>query len=65
VSVEAPVRLFTAEEFFKMAEAGIIDPDERVELLDGEIALMLPAGPWHGGTVAWLSQFFVEHSRGR
>jgi Uma2 family endonuclease len=30
-------RLLTREEFHKMAEAGIFGPDERLELIDGEI----------------------------
>ncbi|GET44205.1 hypothetical protein [Microseira wollei] len=31
------VRLFSQEEYHCMTEAGILDPDERVELLEGQI----------------------------
>ena len=31
------LRLWTVEEYHRMAEAGIFDEDERVELLEGKI----------------------------
>jgi N-acetylneuraminic acid mutarotase len=30
-------RLFTVEEYYKMAKAGILHEDDRVELIEGEI----------------------------
>ena len=33
---------FTTEEYYRMAETGVIKPDARVELLDGEIIDMMP-----------------------
>src|SRR5919106_807307 len=44
VEVEIPRRLFTVEENHRMAEAGILHPDERVELIEGEIVEMAPIG---------------------
>ena len=41
------VRKFTVEEYYRMAEVGILRPDERVELIDGEIMLMAPIGNPH------------------
>jgi Uma2 family endonuclease len=51
-------RRFTVAEYYKMARAGILRPDERVELLDGEIFTMAPIGSGHAATVAYLSRWF-------
>src|SRR5437764_7258548 len=51
VDVEVPRRLFTVEEYHRMAEAGILAEDERVELIDGEIVEMAPIGTRHLGCV--------------
>ena len=47
MAVEARRRLFTADEYFAMAEAGIFDEGPRVELLDGEVVEMSPQGDAH------------------
>jgi Uma2 family endonuclease len=41
------VRRFTTHEYERMAREGILRPDERVELLDGEIVVMTPQGTRH------------------
>jgi len=44
-------RRFTVEEYCAMIEAGILDEEERLELLDGEIILMPPINaPHESGT---------------
>ena len=43
-----PLRKFTVEEFVRMGEAGIFEPDGRVELVDGVIVEMAPIGRPHG-----------------
>ena len=40
-------RLFTVDEVLAMDRAGIFHPDERIELLDGEIVVMPPIGEPH------------------
>jgi Uma2 family endonuclease len=40
-------RRFTVDEYHRMAEAGILGEDERVELLDGDILEMSPVGDPH------------------
>lgn len=42
-----PRRLFTVHEYYQMAEAGILNPDERIELIEGEIFEMSPVGGPH------------------
>ena len=49
-------RLFTVEEYCAMAELGILEEGERVELLDGEIILMPPMGELHEHGTDWLNR---------
>jgi len=49
-------RRWTAAEYHQMGDAGIIGPEERTELLDGEILLMAPIGSRHAGTVIALDR---------
>lgn len=48
-----------------MAETGILPPDARVELLNGEIIDMSPIGPFHGGVTNYLINAFNAACRGR
>ena len=53
-------RLFTVDEYYRMAAAGILTEDDRVELLEGEIVEMTPIGSRHGGTVKHLIAIFTS-----
>jgi len=46
-----PRRRFTVEQYERMVETGVIQPDEHVELLDGEVVEMAPIGPPHASRV--------------
>jgi len=56
-SPEPNRRAWTRDEYHRMAEMGIIGPDEHVELLDGQIVeKMPPIGPSHGSTTDRLAE---------
>ena len=50
-------RLSVAD-YYRMAEVGILSPDARVELIDGEIIDMAPIGRRHNATVSRLTKLF-------
>ena len=47
---------FTVADYHRLAETGVLEPDARVELLDGQVVDMSPIGSRHAGTVKWLSR---------
>ncbi len=66
-------RPFTVDEYYKMARAGILKEDERLELIDGDIliksdhaqiydgdkVMMSPIGSPHGGCLKTLTMIFA------
>lgn len=46
---------FTVDEYYRLGEAGLLAPDERVELVNGELFTMPPIGPGHAGCVDELA----------
>jgi len=48
-------RKITVDEYYEMARIGVIDPDARVELIEGEIVAMAPIGNPHGYVVDVLN----------
>lgn len=58
--VQAPRRLFSVRDFYQMAEAGIFDEGDRVELLAGEIVEMTPIGSRHAACVNRLHRMFHD-----
>ena len=51
VGTDLQRRRFTADEYHRMAETGVLCRDDRVELLDGEIVEMTPIGSQHAACV--------------
>ena len=58
--MESSRKLFTTDDVLKMAEAGLFGPDERIELIDGEIIEMSPVGDRHVMCVNRATIFFIE-----
>jgi len=52
-------RRFTAEEYHKMAEVGILHEDDRVELIEGDIVQMAAIGSRHMMCVIRLNRLLV------
>lgn len=52
---------FTADEYHRMAEVGILNEDDPVELIDGEIVRMSPIGGRHVTCVSDLAQFLFRN----
>lgn len=55
-----PRRLFTAAEFTRMGEVGILDEDDRVELIAGEILEMAPITIQHAQCVNRLNRILAR-----
>jgi Uma2 family endonuclease len=56
-AVDPPRRhRLSVADYYRMAEAGILAPDARVELIDGEIIDVAPIGSQHNATVDRLAE---------
>lgn len=60
VAAQLPPHRFTQDAFFRMLDAGILHPEDRVELIDGEIVDMTPSGPQHAEYVDRLLHLFAN-----
>ena len=53
------IRLLTVQEYHRMAEIGIFDEDERVELLAGQIVKMAAKGTAHGAALRARRYYWI------
>jgi Uma2 family endonuclease len=53
------------EEYHRMAETGVLAPDARVELIEGEVLDMAPIGTRHAGVVKRLNALLSTALAGR
>ena len=65
MQIETTKKLFTVDEYYRMAEAGILGPEDRVELIDGEIIRMTPIGTRHAARVNRANEMFVAAFKGK
>jgi Uma2 family endonuclease len=52
-------RPITVAEYHRMGEVGILDEDDRVELIEGQLVAMAPIGSDHSGTVNAINHLLV------
>lgn len=57
MSVQYQKHYFNVDEYYRMAEVGLLSARDRVELIEGEIVEMSPIGSTHAGTVDRSSAF--------
>jgi Uma2 family endonuclease len=62
MSVAVSRRRFTADDYQRMGQAGILHPEDRVELIDGEVVAMTPIGPRHCASVDRANRAFVTRA---
>jgi Uma2 family endonuclease len=59
------IRPISVDEFHAMGEAGVFAPEERIELIEGELAEMAPIGTRHAACVNKLNDLLVHAVAGR
>ena len=55
---------FTIADYHRMVEVGILDEDDKVELLDGEIVFMAAMGYPHKSITDMLTMYFAPAGGG-
>lgn len=65
-SASAPTRRrFTVAEYYAMADIGILEENDRIELLDGDLIVMPPIGDWHAASVDRFTNSLPPQLQGR
>ena len=63
--IEPQIHLWTVADYHQMIEAGVLDEDDRVELLEGKIVCMSPQRPFHAASVQRSANYLYEMLRGK
>jgi Uma2 family endonuclease len=56
--VQVTRRLFSVTEYEHMAATGVLNEDDHVELIEGEVLTMSPLGPRHAAVTSRLNRLF-------
>ena len=51
--------------YHELVDGGLLDEDDRVELIEGVLVAMSPKGPEHDAAIEWLTERFVTELAGR
>ena len=60
VPVTVPAHRLSVEDVYRMVEAGVLDENDRVELVEGVLVDLLPIGAQHDGATEWLTGHFAH-----
>jgi Uma2 family endonuclease len=60
VPVAAAVHRLTVQDVHRMVQAGVLDEDDRIELVEGVLVDMVPIGAEHEGATDWLTNHFAR-----
>jgi Uma2 family endonuclease len=60
VSSSPEPRRFNLREYLLLVQAGVLRPEERVELIDGQVVAMSPQGPLHAALVSRIVARLAE-----
>lgn len=63
MSVEVSKLQFSIGEYYRIAAAGVLREDDRVELIEGEIIKMNPIGSRHAACVGRLTELLGDRAR--
>jgi len=58
--ITLPVSPLSTEQYLQMIDAGILGPEDKVELIGGLITPMSPAGPEHNSSLIFLTEMFAK-----
>jgi Uma2 family endonuclease len=58
--IAVPLKRWTREEYDRLVEAGVLSPEERVELLEGDIVRMWPQNPTHAFAIVSAEEALRE-----
>jgi Uma2 family endonuclease len=64
-TIQIERKLFTVDEYERMVSAGVLDEDDRLELIEGEVLAMSPIGWLHIQIVNRLAHLFDQQLRGQ
>ena len=59
-STAAPIHRLSVEDVYRMVEAGVLEENDRVELVEGVLVDMVPIGAEHAGALVWLNRHFTR-----